>query len=69
MISTKDGVGIGIEHPASGLDASRGEVRVGDSGAPCSVKNEGAIRYAKEVRRLQFCDGRDWRLLAIDGEP
>ena len=69
VFSAETGVGIGTASPASVLDASRGEVRVGDSGAPCSVRNQGAIRYAKDNGRLQFCDGKDWRWLAIDGGP
>jgi hypothetical protein len=67
LYSGANGVGVGMDHPASRLDASGGEIRVGDSGDRCSVRNEGAIRYAKNNHRLLFCDGKDWRLLALDG--
>lgn len=60
-------VGIGTTRPATTLDVSKGEVKVGSTGAACTASLAGAIRYEKS--RLQFCDGQAWRLVSFVGEP
>ena len=60
-------VGIGTTKPATTLDVSKGEVKVGSTGAVCTAALAGAIRYEKS--RLQFCDGQGWRIVSTTGEP
>jgi hypothetical protein len=57
-------VGIGTTKPLATLDVSRGEVKVGSTGAPCTPKLAGTLRYAGA--RLQFCDGTGWRNVSLD---
>jgi hypothetical protein len=52
-------VGIGTAEPATTLDVSEGEVKIGSTGAGCAAGLAGAIRYAD--KNLQFCDGEGWR--------
>lgn len=65
MVITDDGnVGIGIDDPASKLDISGGEIKVGNSGADCSSSNEGAIRYNSTSKKVEYCDGSGWQEIA-----
>jgi hypothetical protein len=57
-------VGIGTTRPLATLDVSRGEVKLGSTGAPCSAALAGTLRYA--FAKLQFCDGADWRNVSLD---
>lgn len=57
-------VGIGTTKPLATLDVSRGDVKVGSTGAPCTTKLAGTIRYANS--RLQLCDGAGWRNVSLD---
>jgi hypothetical protein len=57
-------VGIGTTKPLATLDVSRGEVKVGSTGALCTPKLAGTLRYAGA--RLQFCDGTGWRNVSLD---
>jgi hypothetical protein len=57
-------VGIGTTSPLTTLDVSKGEIKLGSTGAPCTAALAGAIRYAEA--RLQLCDGAGWRNLCLD---
>ena len=37
-----------------------GDVGLGDSGISCTTKNEGAIRYNKTSKELEYCNGSAW---------
>ena len=52
-------VGVGTYTPQSKLDVN-GDIRVGGTTAPCSVANEGAIRYESSLKKFQGCDGSNW---------
>ena len=52
-------VGVGTYTPQSKLDVN-GDIRVGGTTAPCSVANEGAIRYESSSKKFQGCDGSNW---------
>jgi hypothetical protein len=56
--------GIGTTKPLATLDVSRGEVKIGSTGAPCTAQIAGAIRYADS--HLQLCDGTGWRNVSLD---
>ncbi len=58
-------VGIGTKEPVTALDVPGGEIRPGNSGKPCTAKNEGAIRYADNT--LQFCGSKGWRIIQSIG--
>ena len=51
--------GVGTYTPQSKLDVN-GDIRVGGTTAPCSVANEGAIRYESSSKKFQGCDGSNW---------
>jgi hypothetical protein len=57
-------VGVGTTKPLTTLDVSRGEVKLGSTGATCTAVLAGAIRYAQA--KLQFCDGEGWRNVSLD---
>jgi hypothetical protein len=57
-------VGIGTTKPLATLDVSRGEIKLGSTGAPCTHTLAGSLRYASA--RLQLCDGRQWRNVSLD---
>jgi hypothetical protein len=57
-------VGIGTTKPLATLDVSRGEIKLGSTGTPCTHTLAGTLRYA--ASRLQFCDGRQWRNVSLD---
>jgi hypothetical protein len=56
-------VGIGTV-PLATLDVSRGEIKLGSTGAACTKTLVGTLRYAES--RLQFCDGAGWRNVSLD---
>jgi hypothetical protein len=57
-------VGVGTTAPLATLDVSRGEVKIGSTGAPCTKMLFGALRATDG--RLQFCDGAGWRNVSLD---
>jgi hypothetical protein len=57
-------VGIGTSAPLTTLDVSRGEIKLGSTGAACTKTLAGTLRYA--ASRLQFCDGTGWRDVSLD---
>jgi hypothetical protein len=57
-------IGIGTNRPVTVLDAPFGEIKPGSSGAACTAQIAGAIRYADA--KLQVCDGKNWRMLALE---
>lgn len=57
-------VGIGTTKPLATLDVSRGEIKVGSTGAVCTEKLAGSLR--SENAQLQFCDGAGWRNVSLD---
>jgi hypothetical protein len=57
-------VGIGTATPLATLDVSRGEIKLGSTGAACTKTLAGTLRYA--TSRLQFCDGAGWRNVSLD---
>jgi hypothetical protein len=57
-------VGIGTTQPLATLDVSRGEIKIGSTGAACTHTLAGTLRYA--AARLQLCDGRQWRNVSLD---
>lgn len=57
-------VGIGTREPAATLDVYRGEIKIGSTGAACSVELAGALRSVDS--KLQFCDGASWRNVRLD---
>jgi outer membrane protein len=52
-------VGVGTYTPQAKLDVN-GDIRVGGTTTPCSVANEGAIRYESSLKKFQGCDGSSW---------
>lgn len=50
-------VGIGTAAPAARL-AVEGEVKIGNSGLPCSAAQAGAVRY--QSGSIEFCNGSAW---------
>lgn len=52
-------VGVGTYTPQSKLDVN-GDIRVGETTAPCSTANEGAIRYESSSKKFQGCNGSNW---------
>ena len=68
VFSSDDGktiiVGIGTMKPLATLDVSRGEVKLGSTGAPCKAVLAGTLRYANA--KLQLCDGAGWRNVSLD---
>lgn len=59
-------VGIGTTEPLTTLDVSRGEVKVGSTGATCTKILAGTLR--SQDSKLQFCDGAGWRNVSLDRE-
>jgi hypothetical protein len=57
-------VGIGTTKPLATLDVSRGELKIGSTGASCSATLAGRLRYA--AAKLQLCDGAGWRNVSLD---
>jgi hypothetical protein len=57
-------VGIGTTRPLTTLDVSRGEIKLGSTGAACTKTLAGTLRYA--ASHLQFCDGVGWRNISLD---
>ncbi|WP_157083375.1 hypothetical protein ACNJX9_36220 [Bradyrhizobium sp. DASA03076] len=57
-------VGIGTASRNANLDVYRGELKIGSSGAGCSEKNAGSLRYGN--KHLQLCDGTSWRNVSLD---
>jgi hypothetical protein len=57
-------VGVGTTKPLATLDVTRGEVKIGSTGAPCTATLGGTLRYAES--KLQFCDGTGWRNVSLD---
>jgi len=64
LYSDSHGVGIGTMQPLVTLDVSRGEIKIGSTGAVCTHMLAGTLRYA--TARLQLCDGRQWRNVSLD---
>jgi hypothetical protein len=64
VFSNSDGVGIGTTQPLVTLDLSRGEVKIGSTGEPCTHTLAGTLRYA--AARLQLCNGQQWRNISLD---
>lgn len=60
-------VGIGTTEPLTTLDVSRGEVKVGSTGAPCTATLAGAIRFADD--QLQVCNSHGWRPITVGTPP
>jgi hypothetical protein len=61
---TKIVVGVGTSKPLATLDVSRGEIKVGSTGAACTSELAGTLRYAHS--QLQLCDGAGWRNVSLD---
>jgi hypothetical protein len=57
-------VGVGTTKPLATLDVSRGEIKVGSTGAACTKEIAGTLRSANS--KLQFCDGAGWRNVSLD---
>lgn len=57
-------VGIGTTKPVATLDVSRGEIKLGSTGAACTEELAGTLR--SQNARLQFCDGAGWRNVSLD---
>ncbi len=57
-------VGVGTTKPLTTLDVSLGELKLGSSGAACTAKIAGTLRFAET--RLQLCDGTSWRNVSLD---
>jgi hypothetical protein len=67
MSDSKSGrVGIGTQTPAATLDVYRGEIKIGSTGATCTMTLTGTLR--SEKAKLQFCDGAGWRNVSLDKE-
>jgi hypothetical protein len=68
IVSSDDGekivVGIGTTKPLATLDVSRGEVKLGSTGAPCTKALSGTLRYVDT--KLQLCDGAGWKNVSLD---
>jgi hypothetical protein len=57
-------VGVGTTKPLATLDVSRGEVKIGSTGAACTKELAGTLRSKNS--KLQFCDGAGWRNVSLD---
>jgi hypothetical protein len=55
-----DKVGVGTNSPAAKLDVA-GEVKIGSTGVACSAANEGAQRYNRTSKIIEFCNGTSWQ--------
>ena len=64
-----DRVGVATTEPAVTLDVA-GEIRVGNTGIPCTAAVEGSIRYDSDQKTFEGCDGTSWKPLSwFDGTP
>ena len=57
-------VGVGTTMPQATLDVYRGEIKIGATGASCTVSLAGTMRSTDN--KLQFCDGASWRNVSLD---
>jgi hypothetical protein len=58
---------VGTREPAATLDVYQGEVKLGSTGAACTKAIAGTIRYAD--KKLQLCDGEEWRSVSTASTP
>lgn len=52
-------LGVGTTNPQVKLDVI-GEVKIGNTGAPCSGTIEGSQRYNATTKKMEFCNGTNW---------
>lgn len=60
-IAVKNGrVGVGTATPTALLDVE-GEVKFGNTSAPCTASSEGQQRYNSNTKQMEFCNGISWK--------